>query len=70
MKNTFRNVVGMCVATRPPQKVPTRMPGVILAKMSQCTAPRFAWARELEMDVMTMVARDVPRASWCMSSGG
>ena len=41
MKKTFRNRVGMWVATRPPRKVPSRMPGVMLRKMSQWTAPRL-----------------------------
>ena len=70
MKNAFRNRVGMWVATRPPRKVPSRMPGVMLRKMSQWTAPRLWWARLLEMDVTMMLASEVPRASCCTYSAG
>ena len=55
-------MVGMCVATRPPANVPIRMPGVMLRKMSQCTAPRALWARALETEVIMMLASDVPSA--------
>ena len=63
-------MVGMCVATKPPTKVPTRMPGVMLRKMSQCTAPRALWARALEMEVIMMLASEVPRAICWTYSGG
>ena len=63
-------MVGKCVASRPPPKVPTRMPGVMALKMSQCTAPRLLWARALEMEVIMMLASEVPRAICCTYWGG
>ena len=57
-------------ATKVPPKVPSNTPGAMPLTMSQRTAPWAWWARRLEIEVMTMPAIDVPRATLYYSFSG
>ena len=69
-KNSWRTRVGRCDATNDPQNVPATMPGAMDRTTPQLTFLLRLWARELEMEVNTMLPIEVPRAMSMMRSCG
>ena len=67
-KKPLSQSVGRWAASLLPKKVPSRMPSTMFLNMGQMTALFRWWAMKLETDVNMMVAREVPRARWCVCS--
>ena len=57
----------MLEATKPPKKVPSKIPSVMRLTMIQSTAPRLWCAIKLDTEVNMMLASDVPSAKCMMT---